>query len=150
MKGVSQLVSATLLITFTIGMSVVIWHWTGPYTRGGIETAERGGEVILDCAVGDLQIEEVIVFRTTNTTNVRIKNSGSIPLNITEVFVYSDSMDYCELNSTKTLIEKRESVTFEGACSIFTDRCSNFKFAKVITSCSDVGATLRTKPTCYE
>lgn len=101
MKGVSPLIASVLLIVFTVAIGAVVLNWMTSYTQGTTERAGTDTSSTIDCAKQILSIENAT--KKNGQITIMIENLGSADAELTNLYVYDDSGNGCEVTISETL-----------------------------------------------
>jgi flagellin-like protein len=148
-KGISPLIASVLLIMFVIALSTIIVNWLKDYAKDQTDATTTMTEENVDCIKQAITISNVYMVRepadSNQTVRVVIENMGTGPAEISNIRVYNDEGQSCELNSSMgtDLIGAGDLITFE------TDNCAViFDPSAESTDCHTRFSEIRATTTC--
>jgi len=131
MKGISPLLSAVLLVSIVVGMSLIISQWSSALSKSqGSEITNKTQER-LSCQFANLYVRNATLFcnndcsaGTMHTVNVSIVNSGKRNVEISSFVLRNTTgnLTVFSLNETKS-IQAGSSLT---VTNVTYDNCAPF------------------------
>ena len=116
-KGISPLISAVMLIAFTISIGGLFAEWSGTLTSDATQEVSEAQEQILDCSSMEIEIVSVDEDYSSNNVDVTLRsdNGGSVEMNSPgQVEVVSldisDQQDEIQAASQKCNIQTSEDL----------------------------------------
>ncbi len=136
-KAVSPLIAAILLITFSIGISVMVMNWVSPLANTNMEKTGHMDDTRNICSTARAEIISVgIVFG--ESAAITIQNTGDVSINLTEASIYNKNYDPCNLDFDDSMLDVGDFATAKNnTCNIFNN-CDDFLLADVVSVCKNV------------
>ncbi len=136
-KAISPLVAAILLITFSMGISVVVMNWVAPIANTNIEKTGHMDDTRNICSTARAEIISVGI-NLGNSASINIQNTGDVSINLTEAFIYNKNYDSCKLVFDKSVLDIGDfSSTKNNTCNIF-NICNDFLLVDVVSACKNI------------
>ena len=136
MKAISPLISAVLLIAFTVTVGAIISGWLTSFTRESSETVGEHAEEQITCVYAGIDLRDITYNTSSNLITGIIKNTGNVDLYDVDVqtfYTNASSVDH-QLNLN---ISAGDEVSFSisSGCS----SVSEIKFIRVrSTTCPNI------------
>lgn len=133
-KGVSPLIASVLLIAFTMAIAAVLTAWITKFTA---EKQEQSAvfEEKFKCSGASIKADTdfAVYSDVANTFSVKLKNTGAIPVNVSEAKIWYDTSTIPESHAINAIIADGAQDTI--ALVTVTDSPKTIKFE---TSCEGV------------
>lgn len=141
LKGVSPLVAAVLLISFTMAIAAILATWSTQYMNQQTATlTQRGQEA--NCVYARLALDTVNYDRTTGQLIFIVNNNGKIGLENFTLYTFNASGIDKILLATDSRVSNKQNTTLqpgEPRSYIVSGLGGNLTRFKVISQCADYG-----------
>lgn len=136
-KAVSPLIAAILLITFSIGISVMVMNWVSPIASKNLEKTGHMDSIREYCSTARAEIISVGIV-LGDSAAINIQNTGDVPINLTEASIYNKNYDSCNLVFDDSVLDIGDFATAKNnTCNIF-NTCDDFLLADVVSVCKNI------------
>ncbi len=111
-KGVAPLIAFVFLVLFAITISIVVGGWIIPLTEDQAKNVKTSTQLKLSCQYANLYITSAMLncsnsclAGTRHNLTIQIKNTGSIPLTLTNAIIQNKTgvTSIFNWNETKTI-----------------------------------------------
>ncbi len=89
MKSLSPLVALIIAVSITITVAIFVSSWYLSLVQS--ETGKAKKNTNVDCAYATINVDEVVYSPSTNEMKIRIRASGTVPVEIEKITVVNDS-----------------------------------------------------------
>jgi flagellin-like protein len=98
-KGISPLISAVMLIAFTISIGGLFAEWSGTLTSDATQENSEAQEQILDCSSMEIEIVSVDEDYSSNNVDVTLRSDNGAVGNVSVTAFPSLATGSVEMNS---------------------------------------------------
>lgn len=150
MKGMSELVSAVLLMVLTVGIAVTIFSFFTQTVSTTTEKVENTSATATDCTSANINIEDVFISNgTAGSARVIVRNAGFTDLSITSAQFYNRTGYNFSAQGVPLGGFSKGSVANLNFANVSARSCpSDFSKVVVTTSCGGISDTFDGTPRC--